>query len=389
MNITDSGANGIFGTDVNGFVVDWCILATAHHAIRFGDESDNSINGLVGSVPAGPNPTRITNSLFSNLGAGAVSIFNTSGTLTELDVTNSTFTSAGDGPGFLIATRSTAVATAVATVIVTGSTFRDSLLGLQGSALARSNLTLKILGETNMNTFSGNIEGVRCSNQDDADMTCEVSNNTFTGNLNNAIFVGNETTLTDRARLNGKIQNNDVTMPPDGSDHIILSSLSGTNSASGSSSAALLISGNTVIKDEDDGIGNFNFNGIHVNTTFNPATPNPNPMMEPNFRVTVTRNNVKNTANGLSAISLNALGKSSPCFNVLLNTTEAPGGSGVLVSDFTSGIVRLEQGMAMLSAPASDVLRNNNADLGSSEAASVQGNVRVVVNGFCATFTPP
>ena len=26
MNITDSGANGIFGTDVNGFVVDWCIF---------------------------------------------------------------------------------------------------------------------------------------------------------------------------------------------------------------------------------------------------------------------------------------------------------------------------------------------------------------------------
>ena len=72
-------------------------------------------------------------------------------------------------------------ACAVATVIVTGSTFQNSLAGLQGSALAQSNLTLKILGATNSNTFLDNNEGVRCSNQDDADVTCEVSNNTFTG----------------------------------------------------------------------------------------------------------------------------------------------------------------------------------------------------------------
>ena len=96
MNITGSGANGIFGTDVNGFVVDWCIFsnngnATGEGAIRFGDETNNSINGLVGSGPAGTNPTRITNSRLSGSFERAVSIFNTSGTLTELDVTNSTF----------------------------------------------------------------------------------------------------------------------------------------------------------------------------------------------------------------------------------------------------------------------------------------------------------
>ena len=215
MNITDNGDNGIFGTDVNGFVVDWCIFlnngrTTINRAIRFGDEN-NSINGLVGSGPAGSNPTRISNSSFSGAAVGLVAIFNTSGPLTntsgpltELDVTNSTFVLPGEGPDFLIATRGIAVAT----VIVTGSTFQSALLGLQGSALAQSNLTLKIgaIGATNMNTFSNNIGGgVRCSNQDDADMTCEVSNNTFTDNSGNAIFVGNGTTLTDMARLNGKI----------------------------------------------------------------------------------------------------------------------------------------------------------------------------------------
>ena len=194
MNITNSGANGIFGTGVNGFVVDWCSFsnngnATGEGAIRFGDETNNSINGLVGSGPAGANPTKITNSLFSGSFERTVSIFNTSGTLTELDVTNSTFEMAAHGSGFLIETRGNAVAT----VIVTGSTFRNNFAaGLQGSALAQSNLTLNVTG----NTFQNNNEGVRCSNQNDADVTCEVSNNTFTGHPGNAIFVGNGTTLT-------------------------------------------------------------------------------------------------------------------------------------------------------------------------------------------------
>ncbi len=127
MNITDSGANGIFGRDVDGFVVDWCSFlnngsATAESAIRFGDETNNNINGLVGSSPAGSNPTRITNSRLSGSFERAVSIFNASDTLTELDVTNSTFPLAARGSGFLIETRGDAVAT----VIVTGSTFQNN-----------------------------------------------------------------------------------------------------------------------------------------------------------------------------------------------------------------------------------------------------------------------
>ena len=52
-----------------------------------------------------------------------------------------------------------------------------------------------------MNTFSDNIEGVRCSNQDDAEVTCEVSNNTFTGHPDNAIFVGNGTDTDQTGRV--------------------------------------------------------------------------------------------------------------------------------------------------------------------------------------------
>ena len=196
MNITGSDANGIFGTDVNGFVVDWCIFsnngnATGESAIRFGDETNNSINGLVGSGPAGSNPTRITNSRLSGSFERAVSIFNTSDTLTELDVTNSTFQLAARGSGFLIETRDDAVAT----VIVTGSTFQNNFAaGLQGSALAQSNLTLNVTGST----FQNNNEGLLCSNQNDADVTCEISDNIFIGHPGSAIFVGNGTRSPDQ-----------------------------------------------------------------------------------------------------------------------------------------------------------------------------------------------
>ena len=132
-------------------------------------------------------------------------------------------------------------------------------------------------------------------------MTCEVSNNIFTGHPGNAIFVGNGMTLTSSASLNGKIENNDVTMPPDGNNHIILSSLSVTNSASGSSSSALLISDNTVIQETG-------WDFITVSMwipLLNPGTP-VQILREPSFTRHSHKNNVTNTANGLNAISLNA-----------------------------------------------------------------------------------
>jgi hypothetical protein len=254
--------------------------------------------------PDGANPTKITNSLLSGSFTRAVSIFNTSGTLTELEVTNSTFEMAAGGPGFLVETRGNAVAT----VIVTGSTFQNNdAAGIQGSALAQSSLTLNILGATSANTFMNNNEGVRCSNQNDADMSCEVSNNTFIGHPGSAIFVGNGTPmpLTGMASLNGKILNNSVTMLTGGNNHTIFSNLRGSGSFS-----ALLISGNTVSN-------NVQFDGIRVDT--------PDTGTSPNFSVTVTNNDVT-TTKGENAISLNAQQMSRACFNVRSNKTVAPVG---------------------------------------------------------------
>ena len=270
--------------------------------------------------------------------------------------------------GIFIETRGNAVAT----VIMTGSTFQNNVAaGIQGSALDQSNLTLKVLGATNINTFTNNNEGVRCSNQNDADVTCEVSHNTFTGHPGNAIFIGNGTTLTSSASLNGKIEKNDVTMPPvddTNFNHAILSDLSGTGSSS-----ALLISGNIVT---NNGRGD----GIHVGTL--------NAGASPNFSVTVTNNNVTVASTGLSAISLNAEQSSSACFNVRFNTTAAPNGAGVHVRQFSTNVINpssahLERGDLSTSDIAVVVLAVNNPRAGGSNGVpppptvSVSGTVTV------------
>jgi hypothetical protein len=371
MNINNATGNGIFGTGVNGFVLDWSSLsnngtAAQKGAIRFGDETNDALNGLVGSVPAGANPTRISNSVLSASFERNVSIFNTGGTLAELDVTSSTVQNAANGSGFLIETR----LNATGSVIVTGSTFASNFsAGIQGSALAQSNLTLKVLGASAANTFTSNNDGVLCSNGSgsSASATCEVSNNTFTGHPGNSIFIGNGVGLTSSsAVLNGKIQNNTITQPTGGNNNTIESFLSGAGAVS-----RLLISGNTVNN-------NGQFDGVNVNT--------PDSGTSPNFSVTVTNNRVTTAASGVNGINLNARQSSSACFNVLQNTTAAPSGIGIQVREVSPATARLERG-ASASSDAATVLAANNPAAGGSPPTFVVGTVTVVNNGTCAT--PP
>src|SRR5262249_46347338 len=132
--------------------------------------------------------------------------------------------------GFLIETR----LTSTATVVVTGTAFtNNTAVGLQGSALSASNLTLQVQGATSANTFTNNNDGVLCSNDDNATATCTISNNTFTGQPGNSIFVGNGTTLTNTGgALNARIENNTVTQPAGGNNNSIQAYLSGKGTIS-------------------------------------------------------------------------------------------------------------------------------------------------------------
>ncbi|MDB6029942.1 MAG: C-terminal target protein, partial [Verrucomicrobiales bacterium] len=215
MNINNSAANGIFGLAVNGLVIDWCSLnnngdATDESGIRLGDPV--GAQGLIGSLPAGANPTRIANTLVRASGEMNVAIFNNGGTLAQLEVTNvvskDTRTRPLGADGFYFETRGNAIAT----VNFTGCSFSNNFTqGIQASAVGQSVLNVNV---TNCG-FTNNNEGIVLGNANDADIIFDINNNRFFNNLatgasGSAIAAVNATTVTPAAIYSGKIRNNTV-----------------------------------------------------------------------------------------------------------------------------------------------------------------------------------
>jgi hypothetical protein len=366
MNINNSAANGISGLSVNGFVLDHASMnsngtATQQGAIRFGDETNNALNGLVGTA-GGSNPTRISNSTLNASFERNVSIFNTGGTLAELDVQSSTIENAKNGSGFLIETR----VSGSATVSVSGGTLASNFAtGMQGSALAGTTMSLIISGAT----FTSNNAGVLCSNDGNASAACTISNSTFTGHLGNSIFVGNGTTLSTAGALNARIQDNTITQPVNGNNASIGVFLSGSGTVSN-----VLIDGNKITNNGD-------FDGLNVNTPDSGSTPT--------IGVTITNNTVATTTagpNGANAIDLTPHQSATACFNVTGNTASTASAlDAILLSQGGSAAVTLEKG-GSTSTNAQTVLQNNNP-LSTQSTIQVFGTVTVVSNGSCAT--PP
>src|SRR5204863_8562554 len=176
---------GIFGSAVNGLVSDWNSFAsngdaTKEGAIRFGFETDPNNTGLTGGAIGSATETRIDNTLISGSFERGVSIFNNSGTLTRLNVHNTTIQNSINGSGMLLELRTSAVAAAD----LQDSTFTgNKAAGFQGTGTDQSNLTINAIGAGgHANTFSNNNDGVLIGSTGDADVTTEFSTDTFSGN---------------------------------------------------------------------------------------------------------------------------------------------------------------------------------------------------------------
>ena len=215
MNVTASRANGLFGQNVNGLVIDWCSFsnngdATDESGIRLGDPL--GANGLVGTVSGGGSSTRIANTLVRSSAEMNVAIYNSSGTLGLLEVLNvvskDTRLSPLGADGFYFETR----ATANASLLFRSCSFSNNFTqGIQASALGQSalNVTVENCGFTNNN------EGVVLANAADADLTFDINGNRFFNNLainasGSAIAAVNATTVTPSAIYSGRIRNNTI-----------------------------------------------------------------------------------------------------------------------------------------------------------------------------------
>jgi uncharacterized repeat protein (TIGR01451 family) len=246
MNIQNNQNNGISGTDVNGFVLDDSNVTNNTNAVG---ESGIRFTNLTGTLIAGTNPTRIENTTVSGSEEHQVVILNTSGTLADLLVKNSTFKDPNIAPpvlgadGFNIETRNSASAT----LRLEGNTFQNNpTQGFQGIAIDSS--FLKVTA-TAANLFDANNEGIVLSNTNSADLTFNIDGNTFTNHGFNAIAVVTGTAATASALYTGKVTNNTINGVINGDG--VLSIISGN------ATGVLEVSSNTI-----SGIANFR--GIFV-----------------------------------------------------------------------------------------------------------------------------
>jgi large repetitive protein len=390
MNITSTGGQGVMGSGVNGFVSDWNTFtangnATKEGAIRFGFETDPSATGLTGGAIGSPTETRIDNTLISGSFERGVSIFNNSGTLTQLDVHGTTIQNSTNGSGMLLELRDNAVATAD----LQNSTFTgNKAAGFQGTGTDTSNLTVNAIGAGgHSNTFSNNNDGVLIGSTGSADVATEISNNNFSGNTPGvAITVSTFLSSTASGSLSAKILSNTITVPATGLNDGIQSLNSGTGTVQ-----HVKIDGNTIT---NNGTGN----GIFVATPDNGSSPN--------YTAIVTNNNItqafvatagSGAGNGIEGTAFRGTGVFKVEGNTV-NFTNINGNSGndldgiFLVQSnngtTTSGTASLERG-GSASNTASVVLAANNPNAHASPggpATFVSGTFTVVNNG---TITLP
>jgi Bacterial Ig domain/Calx-beta domain len=103
MNISDSNGNGVFGGNVNGFRLDNCLLnsnadagtGADYMALGFNNETNVHLVNVSGTAFGGANPTGITNSTITNAFEHDVEIDQTTGTLTDFQINNSTINNNG------------------------------------------------------------------------------------------------------------------------------------------------------------------------------------------------------------------------------------------------------------------------------------------------------
>ncbi|MDJ0866066.1 MAG: Ig-like domain-containing protein [Myxococcota bacterium] len=232
MEIRNNADSGIDASAANGLVLDGCTLSDNTNAVG---EAGLQLSNLTGSALGGANPTRIVNTTVRGSTEHNVELVNTSGVLTELLVSNSSFadTSAALGAdGFLVETRGTARAT----LRVEDSSFADNQTqGFQGNAVDSSALDVTITGSL----FVSNNEGVVLSVGGGADLDFDVSGNPgFTDHGGNAVSVVTSTNANGGARIDGTIADNTVDGSDFGDGVLVL--------VSGDARGAVAVTGNTV-----------------------------------------------------------------------------------------------------------------------------------------------
>ena len=253
MTITGDDADGIAGSGVNGFVLD-TVSITANGDQDALDESGINVAGLSGTSTAGAHPTAIRNSTISNNHEFEVQITNSSGTLTDFQVTNSIVSSNGASAVHGNLFNFLSVGSAVMGLTVSGSTFDGNTVA---GALTGAGVFVDVSGGTvtadvGTSSFVDNNVAVSMSSATTGNLTFNIHNNSqMTGNRSTGInvFTNGNTTGTTKGTIAGNTVGTQG-VPNSGSalGRGIQASIEGGGTTT------LLINGNTVQSTNFEGI---------------------------------------------------------------------------------------------------------------------------------------
>ncbi|MBB4098239.1 right-handed parallel beta-helix repeat-containing protein [Sphingomonas kyeonggiensis] len=249
MNVRNNRGNGIGGSNVNGFLID--NLTIEENGTDNGtDESGINLVNLRGSDSSGTRPTGIFNSTIRNNNEFEVQISNSSGTLTNFQVVNSTFSAngttinGGSGPhGNLFNFLGTG--TSVMGISVSGSSFTGAASVL-GSGLFIDSSGTSMDANIAGSTFTNNNNGINISTGPGSTaMTYRIDGNTITGSRSTAINDFQNGNAPFTRTVNGTITNNII-----GTAGVAQSGSTNGNGISisneGAVTATYLIKGNTI-----------------------------------------------------------------------------------------------------------------------------------------------
>jgi hypothetical protein len=247
-------------------------------------------------------------------------------------------------------------------------------------------------------TFTDNQQGIKCLNagNNQSSTTCNISNNTFTGQTVGSILVQNGSAATCSgsspagASLTARIQTNSASQSATGINplpQVIGVTLGGCNTQS-----FILIDNNTVV---NNGTGT----GISVSGT------TPSAGTTPGAAVGITNNTVTMSASGGNGLDLNlgATSQFGTCFRVGTTQVAGVGGPNSFPTSGGAGTFAIslaQAGQATVDLEASKptppggvftdaaaALSSKNGDIAVSRI-NVVGSITLINDGFCTVPTP-
>ena len=362
MNVTNNLGDGIGGSNVNGFLID-NLLISGNGNDAGTDESGINISELTGTASNGARPTGIFNSTIQNNNEFEVQITNSTGTLTNFQVVNSTFASNGVGingngtspHGNIFNFLGTG--TSAMGISVSGSNFTGNWNAasppttIVGSGLfadsSGTSMTVQVAGSFFTNTNNGiNVS----TGPGSTTLTYNIDNNNFVGTRSTAINDFQNGNAPFTRTVNGRITNNII-----GNNAVTNSGSNVGNGISianeGGVNANYLISGNTIQQIQTT-------QGIVVNVGLvGQATGNGT------TNVTILNNTIRNI-NGSRGLVINNNQNTGgfPTVNVSVSGNsfsgiagQAGNGQYMRFSASGGGTINITQGQATASAIASEL----------------------------------